>query len=139
MEKKRHQAGAIVLFDGVCHFCNGAVQFIIQHDRRGYFRFASLQSDTGKSLLAGRPDLQNLDSIVLAEGGRFYTESTAVLRIAGKLDGLWKAFGLLIVFPPALRNPVYRWFARRRYRWFGKARTCMIPAPEIRDRFLDLG
>jgi predicted DCC family thiol-disulfide oxidoreductase YuxK len=129
---------AIILFDGICNFCNGAVQFIIQRDRRGYFRFASLQSEAGRKLIAPYPHLQNLDTIVLVENGRVYSESTAILHIAKRLDGLWKAAYILLVVPAALRNPLYRYVARHRYRWFGKREACMIPTPEIRERFLSM-
>ncbi len=127
---------AVVLFDGVCHFCNRSVQFIVKRDRSGYFRFASQQSSAGSALLAACPEARGTDSIVLIERGKAYTESTAVLRIARRLDGLWKAAYLAIVIPRPIRDPFYRWFARRRYRWFGKQSSCMLPAPDIRERFL---
>lgn len=129
--------GAVILFDGVCNFCNSSVQFIIRRDRSGTFRFASLQSDKAQRLLAEQEDVPpSLDSLLLIEKGRVYTESTAVLRIAGKLDGLWKAAALLLIIPRPLRNLVYRFIARNRYRWFGRRNECMIPTPEQRNRFL---
>lgn len=134
-EPKEH---AVVLFDGVCTFCNRSVQFIIKRDRSGYFRFASQQSGAGSALLAGLPEAAGTDSIVLIEQGRAYTESTAVLRIARRLDGLWKAAYLAIVIPRPVRDLVYRSFARRRYRWFGKESACMMPTPDIRERFLSM-
>lgn len=127
---------AIVLFDGVCNFCNSSVQFIIKRDRGGYFQFASLQSDVGKNLLALRPDLQDLDSIVLIEDGNYFTESSATLRIARKLDGLWKLAYLFNAIPKVCRDPFYRLFAKNRYRWFGKEEACMIPTKDMRARFL---
>ncbi|MCM3700277.1 thiol-disulfide oxidoreductase DCC family protein [Paenibacillus macerans] len=129
---------AVVLFDGVCNFCNGSVQFIIRRDRAGYFRFASLQSDAAKSLLSERVEAPNLDSIILIENGRIFTESTAVLRIARKLDGIWKAAALFLIVPKPVRNWAYRLFARNRYRWFGKRNECMLPTPEQRQRFLSM-
>ncbi|MCC2683720.1 MAG: thiol-disulfide oxidoreductase family protein [Paenibacillaceae bacterium] len=128
---------AIILFDGICNFCNGAVQFIINRDRRGYFRFASLQSEAGQKLIAGHPRLHNLDSIILIENGSAYSESTAIMRIAKHLDGPWKAARTFLLVPSILRDPLYRYIARHRYRWFGKREACMIPTPEIRQRFLD--
>ncbi|WP_077211956.1 thiol-disulfide oxidoreductase DCC family protein [Bacillus dakarensis] len=127
---------AIILFDGVCNFCNSSVQFIIKRDRAGYFQFASLQSEVGKSLLAQRPELQNLDSIVLIENGQFFTESSAALRIARKLDGFWKLAFLLNALPKVCRDPFYRFFAKNRYRWFGKQEACMMPTKDMRARFL---
>lgn len=129
---------AVILFDGVCNFCNGAVQFIIKRDRKAYFRFASLQSDVGKRLLADHPELQGIDSIVLMEAGKCYIESAAALRIARHLDGLWRAAALLHAVPQGFRDPLYRFVARHRYRWFGKAPSCIIPTAEMRDRFLSV-
>ncbi|MBP1930102.1 thiol-disulfide oxidoreductase DCC family protein [Ammoniphilus resinae] len=129
---------AIILFDGVCHFCSGAVQFIINRDRKGYFRFASLQSTVAKSLLADQPELQNTDSIILIENGQYFTMSTAVLRIAKNLEGPWKLLFPAHIIPSIFRDLLYRYFARHRYRWFGKAQVCMIPTAEMRERFLDL-
>ncbi|SEM90535.1 thiol-disulfide oxidoreductase DCC family protein [Lihuaxuella thermophila] len=135
-----HQDGSfIILFDGVCNFCNEWVQFVIRRDSRAKFRFAPLQSDTGQSLLSARGiDPAGLDSLVLIEKNRHSTQSTAVLRICKELDGLWKVLYLLILVPRPLRNAVYRWVAANRYRWFGKRESCMIPTPEIRGRFLEL-
>jgi predicted DCC family thiol-disulfide oxidoreductase YuxK len=130
-------AHAVVLFDGVCSFCNKAVRFIIRRDRNAYFRFASLQSDAGIALLAGHRQAPRLNSIVLIENGRVFTESSAALRIARRLDGGWKAAAVLLAVPKPVRDFAYRAFARRRYRWFGKQESCMIPAPEQRARFLD--
>jgi predicted DCC family thiol-disulfide oxidoreductase YuxK len=127
---------AVVLFDGVCNLCNGAVQFIIRRDRGARFRFASLQSDTGRRLLVDRPELYGLDSIVLIENGQLYTQSSAALRIARRLDGPWRASGILLIAPRWLRDPVYRWIARNRYRWFGKQQSCMLPTAEMKGRFL---
>lgn len=126
---------AIILFDGVCHFCNGAVQFIINRDRHAYFQFASLQSNAGRILLVNHPDLE---SLVLIEDGQYFTESTAVLRIARSLNGLWKIAYIFHVIPKTIRDPLYRYIARHRYRWFGKKQSCMIPSAEIRERFLSV-
>jgi predicted DCC family thiol-disulfide oxidoreductase YuxK len=132
-ENEKH---AIVLFDGVCSLCSRSVQFIIKRDRRGYFRFASLQSDTGKRLLADRPDFANGDSLVLIENGRYYRESSAVLRIARRLDGIWKSAVVGIAVPRPLRDALYQYMARNRYRWFGRQEACMLPSAKQRERFL---
>jgi predicted DCC family thiol-disulfide oxidoreductase YuxK len=128
---------AVILFDGVCNFCNGAVNFIIERDREGYFKFAPLQSEVGEKLLAenGIDEIET-DSVVLIEDGKVYTHSTAALRIARRLDGAWKfAYGFVVV-PRFVRNFFYRLFARYRYKMFGKQDACMLPTPEIRHRFL---
>jgi predicted DCC family thiol-disulfide oxidoreductase YuxK len=128
---------ALVLFDGVCNLCNSSVNFIIDRDPAGYFKFAALQDETVASLLA-RFDLSTdyLDSVVLLEEGRCYRESTAALRIARRLRGGWPLFYAFIVVPRPVRDVVYGWIARNRYRWFGKRDTCRIPTPELRERFL---
>lgn len=128
----------VILFDGVCNFCNGSVQFIIRRDRKGRFRFASLQSSAGKQLLARHRIREQADSIVLIENGSCFTESTAVLRIAGRMSGIWKIAAILLVIPKPIRDCLYRYFARNRYRWFGKQEACMIPTEETRKRFLSL-
>jgi predicted DCC family thiol-disulfide oxidoreductase YuxK len=127
----------IVLFDGVCNLCNGSIQFLIKRDRKAYFRFASLQSDTGQKLQADLGmDPQALDSVILVEGDRWYKESDAAFRIARSLPGAWKLLTAFRIIPRPLRDAMYRWIARNRYRWFGKAETCWLPTPELRSRFL---
>ncbi|MCB0548247.1 MAG: thiol-disulfide oxidoreductase DCC family protein [Phaeodactylibacter sp.] len=128
----------VLLFDGVCNLCNGAVQFIIERDPKGVFRFASLQSAAAKNLLEPYPEApEDISTIVLLENSRMYTRSDAALRAARHLPGAWPAlYGFLIV-PRSIRDAVYNWIARNRYRWFGKKDQCMIPTPELRDRFLD--
>ena len=126
-----------ILFDGYCNLCSGAVQFIIPRDPKGYFKFASLQSEwTDQLSEALNRDLSTEDSIVLIEKGRVYRESTAVLRIARKMKGLWPAFSILLVLPRGLRDGLYRWIARNRFNWFGQREQCMAPTPEVKNRFL---
>lgn len=128
----------ILLFDGVCNLCNGTVQWIIRHDPAGRFRFAALQSPAGQRLLrrAGLP-VDALDTVVLYEQGRFYTHSDVPLRVCRQLGAPWSWLYPLRFVPGALRDAVYRWVARHRYRWFGRRDQCMIPTPELRARFLD--
>jgi predicted DCC family thiol-disulfide oxidoreductase YuxK len=127
----------IVLFDGVCNLCNRSVQFIIQRDPEGRFRFASLQSGLGEELRARlRIDPRAVDSIVLVEGDRWYKESEAALRIARGMSGAWKALWALRLIPRPVRDGAYRILARNRYRWFGRQETCWLPTPELRERFL---
>lgn len=129
-------SSAIVLFDGVCNFCNRSIQLIIRNDKQGYFRFAPLQSDFA-SQITGMVPGEIPDSIVLVENNKTYVKSTAALRIARKMDGLWPVFYYLGIWVPAfLRDPVYNLIANNRYRWFGKKESCMIPTPEIRNRFI---
>jgi predicted DCC family thiol-disulfide oxidoreductase YuxK len=127
----------IVLFDGVCNLCNGSVQFILKRDSQARFRFASLQSEAGRSLLVQHGlDPEALSSVVVIEGGRVWQESSAALRIARHLPGLWKLLRVFLVIPRPLRDAVYRLIARNRYRWFGKTETCWLPTPELKGRFL---
>ncbi len=128
---------ALVLFDGVCNLCNSSVNFIIDRDRAKYFKFAALQDETVEPLLT-QFDLstETMDSIVLVEEGRCYRESTAALRIARRLNGGWRLFYALIIVPRPVRDVVYGWIARNRYRWFGKRDTCRVPTPELKARFL---
>jgi predicted DCC family thiol-disulfide oxidoreductase YuxK len=130
-------APPILLFDGVCNFCNGVVNFVLDHDPQGRFRFAALQSDVGKQLLAehGLGDLP-LSTSVLIAGGRAYPDSEGILRAAVLLGGPFKLLTPLLFVPRALRDLLYRAFARNRYRWFGVADQCRVPTPEIRSRFL---
>jgi predicted DCC family thiol-disulfide oxidoreductase YuxK len=130
---------AIILFDGVCNFCNQWVNLVIQYDRKGRFQFASLQSEVAKSILTKHAvDTIDQDSVVLIEGDQVYTRSAAILRILRHMDGWWKWLYLFVIIPRPLRDLGYRWFAKNRYRFFGKREECMIPTPEMRKRFLDL-
>lgn len=129
---------AIVLFDGVCNFCNSSVQFIIDRDPARHFRFAPLQSTVGQSLLRAHGlDPNQLSTMVLVHGGKIYLRSTAALRIARGLRQPWPWLYGLVLFPRFLRDAAYSWFAARRYQWFGKSEACRLPTPEFRSRFLD--
>jgi predicted DCC family thiol-disulfide oxidoreductase YuxK len=130
----------IVLFDGVCNFCNTSVNFIMRHDRSRSILFASLQSDEGIALMQhfGK-DPQNLYSIILVHRGKVYDCSTAALRIARIMGGMWRLLGWMgLAMPRFLRSGIYTWIARNRYRWFGKKETCRLPSPEERARFYSL-
>ncbi|QKG85297.1 thiol-disulfide oxidoreductase DCC family protein [Kroppenstedtia pulmonis] len=131
--------GPVILFDGVCNLCNSWVQFVIRRDSQVRFRFASLQSPVGSSLRTSCGIPQNSDSIVLVEEQRCFHQSSAVLRICKGLDGFWKWLYIFILIPKPLRDWVYRWVARNRYRFFGKRDACMIPTKNMRSRFLDEG
>lgn len=127
---------AIILFDGVCNLCNSSVQFIIKHDKAAYFNFASLQSDFGGQLKETKQIPDNVDSIILMENGKVYMQSSAILRIARNLDGVWKLAAAALIIPRPIRDMVYRYAAKNRYRWFGKQDQCMLPSPELKERFL---
>ncbi|MCY8673542.1 thiol-disulfide oxidoreductase DCC family protein [Bacillus haynesii] len=127
----------IVLFDGVCNFCDGAVQFIIKHDPEGLFSFASLQSDAGGNLLKKyQLPSDHFDSFILIENGRVYQKSTAALHVVKSLPGLWRAASAFLIIPRPLRDAVYSVIAKNRYKWFGQKSECTVPSPEIRKRFL---
>ena len=130
----------IIFFDGVCNLCNGFVDFLIKRDNKGRFRYASLQSDEAEQYLKNYPDIvtgSNPESVVLlTEDGKVYTESDAVLHIAGILGNGWQLMKSFFIFPGWFRDSVYRWVARNRYKWFGQRDTCRMPTPEERDRFI---
>lgn len=128
---------ALVLFDGVCNLCNGAVNFIIDHDPDGYFRFAPLQSDVAQERLADAGVEGDLSTIVLVEEGTAYVRSTAALRIARRLTAPWPLLYLFIAVPRPLRDAVYNWIAHHRYDWFGQRDQCRLPTPDLKARFLE--
>jgi predicted DCC family thiol-disulfide oxidoreductase YuxK len=130
---------AVVLFDGVCNLCSASVRFIVERDPGAYFKLASIQSDAGQRLFREHGlvvPLGDPTSIVLIEDGRVYERSTAALRIARRLRGIWKLAWAFIVVPRPLRDAMYDVVAKHRYRWFGKTDACMVPSPELRARFL---
>jgi predicted DCC family thiol-disulfide oxidoreductase YuxK len=127
----------IVLFDGYCNFCSASVRFILRRDPGGVFRFAPLSSPPAARLLAGQGMAGPLDdTIFLVESGRVYGRSEAALRIAARLRPPWSLARFLRVLPRGLRDWAYDYFARHRYRWFGRRESCMLPTPEERSRFL---
>jgi predicted DCC family thiol-disulfide oxidoreductase YuxK len=130
-------SGHVVLFDGVCNLCNGWVRFVMRRDPRRRFRFASLQSTFGAESLRrhGLPD-DYLGSILLLADGVLYARSDAVLRIAGQLRWPWPVLCVFVVVPRVVRDIVYDWVARNRYRWFGKRESCLLPNAQDAARFL---
>lgn len=129
----------IVVFDGVCNFCNGTVNFVIRQDKNATLRYATLQSDVGQQLLQqyGLPQT-NFKSFVLIEGGKAYTRSAAVLRLSRHLAWYWRWSQIFWLVPKFVRDAVYDLVAQNRYRWFSKKSQCMIPTPEMRSRFLNI-
>jgi predicted DCC family thiol-disulfide oxidoreductase YuxK len=128
----------VILFDGVCNLCSGSVQFIIKHDPKHQFRFASLQSGLGQQVLQEfNLPVQQFGSFILLEKGVAYTKSAAALRVTKKLSGLWSGLYAFMIVPAFIRNAVYDVVARNRYKWFGKKDACWIPTPELKGLFLD--
>lgn len=127
----------VILFDGICNFCNGTVNFIIRHDKKRVFRYATLQSAAGQQLLKQfNLPTDKLDSFVLIDNGKAYKKTTAALHLYPQLGGAWKMTKVLWILPAFLRNLGYDLIAANRYRWWGKKETCMIPSPEVRSLFL---
>ena len=127
----------IILFDGICNLCNSAVQFVINHDPNEQFLFASLQSEFGQQLLKEQQlPSQQFDSFILLQNEKVYTRSTAALKVARQIKGAWKSLYIFIIIPKFIRDAVYNWIARNRYKWFGKKDACMIPTPQLKARFL---
>lgn len=127
----------VIFFDGFCNLCNGAVQFTIERDKRNVFRYASLQSDFAKEkLLPYKVNPDELGSFILLEDGRVYKKSTAALKVAKKFKGLWPLLYAFIIVPKFIRDAVYDFIAKNRYKWFGKQETCWVPTPELKSKFL---
>lgn len=127
----------VVMIDGVCNLCNGVVRFILARERQPLLRFTNLQSDTGKQLVKRYQLPATVESVILIEDGRAYTRSDAALRILPYLRFPWPLLQPLVALPRPIRDSIYDWVARNRYRWFGKLEVCPIPGPELRPRFLD--
>lgn len=131
------QPKSVILFDGVCNLCNASIDFIIKRDRKDQFLVGALQEAAGKTLLSRfEVNPEYLDSLVLIEGEKIFFRSTAALRIAKKLSGLWPLFYVFMILPPPIRDGIYDWIGRNRYRWFGKKNTCRLPTPEEKAKFL---
>jgi len=130
--------GPVLLFDGVCNLCAGSVQFVLKRNKKENIRFSSLQSEFGqKKLHESKLPEDYTESLVLIENGEAYVKSDAALRLAKHLDGMWKLSSVLLIIPKFIRNPVYDWVAKNRYKWFGKKEVCWIPEPKWKARFLD--
>ena len=128
----------VILFDGVCNLCNSSVQFIITRDPKAQFRFASLQSKYGQQqMIQFNLPTSELNSVLLIKDGKLYQKSSAALLIARMLTGAWPLMFVFIIVPPFIRNAVYDFIARNRYKWFGKKDECMIPTPELKSRFIN--
>ena len=126
----------IILFDGLCNLCDRSVQFIIKRDRNALYKFTAIQSDTGQEIVTKHNVPPNIDSLILVENNRRYYQSSAALRIFRNLHGGWKLLYFLLIIPKPIRDYVYGIVAKNRYKWFGKKDHCLLPLPEIRNRFL---
>lgn len=131
------EGAPVLLFDGVCNLCNASVQWVLKRDKKGQFRFAALQSDTGRQLLEqiGFSN-EKIETVVLVDGDRFFVRSDAVLEMAKRLGGIWSLAGIFRIIPRSIRDRVYSWVARNRYHWFGERAQCMLPRPEWKGRFI---
>ncbi|WP_299537049.1 thiol-disulfide oxidoreductase DCC family protein [Ulvibacterium sp.] len=128
----------VILFDGVCNLCNSSIQFVIKRDKKDVFRYAALQSEIGQELIRERNiDTSKVDSIILIDPGvAFYTKSDAALKIGRSFGGIWIILTVFNLIPRSLRDIVYDFVAKNRYRWFGRKDACMIPTPELKAKFL---
>lgn len=127
----------VILFDGICNFCNGAINFTIKRDKKKQLKFAPLQSEAGQKLLKEyKLPANEFESFVFIENKKALTKSTAALSVCKYLKGAWPLCYGLIIIPAFIRNAVYDLIARNRYKWFGSKDACMIPKPDIRARFL---
>ncbi len=128
----------IILFDGVCNFCNATINKLIKLDKKDMFLFCSLQSDTGKKIVSDlKIDTSKIDSIILFEPGlAYYIKSTAALEVINSLGGFWSLFNVFYIFPSNIRDILYDFIAKNRYKWFGKSTQCMMPTPELKSKFL---
>jgi predicted DCC family thiol-disulfide oxidoreductase YuxK len=127
---------AVILFDGVCNLCNSAVQFIIKRDPDAYFAFAPLQEEKGQQLIRPFKRDLSISSVILIENGRLYEKSNAALQICLHLRGIWKLAYAFKVIPSFIRDPIYDYVAKNRYKWFGKKEHCMLPTKDTKKRFL---
>jgi len=132
-----HTNNPIILFDGVCNFCNSAINFVLKQDKKGIFRFAPLQSEAGQKLLQEHNlSTKEFDSFVLIDNGKVYKKSAASLRVMNRLPWYWKEAQILRIIPTVFRDAIYDFIASNRYKWFGKKDQCMIPTREMRSKFL---
>lgn len=127
----------IIIYDGVCHLCNSSVNFILKRDTKKIFRFSPQQSEFAKNILNENHDAASAgDTIILFMDGKILHRSDAALKILMLLGGKWKVFSVFYLLPKFLRNALYNLIARNRYKWFGREDNCIIPSPEIQERFI---
>ena len=128
----------IILFDGVCNFCNSAVNFTIKRNKKANIFFAALQSDAGIRLLKEHDlPVEDMQSFIFIDKGKAYNRSTAALKVCRHLRGLWPLCYGFIIVPKFIRDGIYNWIAKNRYKWFGERQECMIPSAAVKARFLN--
>jgi len=128
----------VIFFDGVCNLCNASVQFAIKHDKKNVFKFTALQGAYAKKILPQfSVDLNKIDSIILIENEQLYTKSTAALKIARRLSGLWPMLYVFIIIPKFIRDWFYDFIAKNRYKFWGKQESCWVPTPDLQSKFYD--
>ena len=129
---------SVILFDGICNLCNHAVQFVINHDQKKVFLFATLDSEIGLDIFKKyHLTAADTNTFILLENNRVYTRSTAALHVAGKLNGIIRVVYIFYIIPKSIRDSIYNFIAKNRYRWFGKKEHCMVPTAELKARFLN--
>lgn len=129
---------AVVLFDGVCNLCNSSVNWIIDHDKKNAFKFASLQSEYGQRAVAQYNISGNyMDTVVLIKDDKAYIRSSAVLQVLKTIGGIYSLALVFYIFPAFIRDVAYNFVAKNRYRWFGKQESCRMPTPELKAKFLE--
>ena len=137
-DKTKNNSNYVILFDGVCNFCNSSINFIIDNDKFNVFKFASLQSEYGQKILNKfNLPVDSFSTLILTDEITYYTRSGAALRIAKHLKFPHNLYYIFIVVPPFIRNFFYDIIARNRYKWFGKKEACRIPSPDERDKFIE--
>lgn len=128
----------VIFFDGVCNLCNASVQFAIKHDKNEVFKFTALQGNYAKTILPKfNINLERINTIILVENNQLYTKSSAALRIAKKLNGLWPMLYAFMIIPKFIRDWFYDIIAKNRYKWWGRQESCWVPTPELKQRFYD--
>lgn len=128
----------IIFFDGICNFCNSTVNLVIRNDNKSIIKFATLQSGIAHQILEKYDaPIDEMRSFFFLEKGKLYSSSTAALRVCRYLKGLWPLMIGFIIVPKFIRDGIYDWVSRNRYKWFGKKQECMVPSPETRMRFLN--
>ena len=132
-----HFPDNLVLFDGVCNLCSALVQFVIRHDRAAKFRFAAIQSEIGNEIFQSHGlDPAELHTFAFVADGKMFMRSDAAIEVASRFGGAWRILRVFRFVPRVVRDSIYTIVARNRYRWFGRKEVCMVPTPEIKERFL---
>ncbi len=135
-ELKEHSN--ILLYDGVCRLCDRSVQFVLRHDSKKQFLFGSLSSELASDFFGKQStDFSQVDSVVLITKDAIYTKSSAALKVLQLLGGAWRMSGILYIIPKYIRDKVYAYIAKHRYKWFGILESCRVPTPQEANRFID--